>query len=340
MLAEAELPADLVVLSARFVSLREAVRSCLPGVSYSVVGDAKEPRSVMDAIAEAREEIDQLHSRAATGMSDRLDGLAVLVTGAASGIGRVGRAAPRLGRARSVACLDRDASGPRRDGLGPRGAAALVADVTDARRDGGRGRRDARGVRAHRRARLASPASRARAARTSSRPPTGSASSRVNLTGTFHAVRAVLPPMLEQGAGSIVLVSSVAGTTGIPGLAAYSAAKAGVIGLGRQLAVDYGPEGIRANVLCPGTIRTPMMERLYASGAGMASSGGAPLAGDEIVAAAARRIPLRRIGEPRGRRRLGALPRLARERLDDRRRVRRRRRGHRRLSLPRCRFPF
>jgi len=41
------------------------------------------------------------------------------------------------------------------------------------------------------------------------------------------------------------------GTTGIPGLAAYAAAKAGVIGLGRQLAVDYGPDGIRANVLCP-----------------------------------------------------------------------------------------
>jgi NADPH-dependent 2,4-dienoyl-CoA reductase/sulfur reductase-like enzyme len=66
-LAEVELPADLVVLSARFVSLREAVPLVPAGVTHSVVGDAKEPRSVMDAIAEAREEIDQLHHRAARG---------------------------------------------------------------------------------------------------------------------------------------------------------------------------------------------------------------------------------------------------------------------------------
>ncbi len=65
VLAGEELASDLVVLSARFVSLREAVGVVPSGVSYAVVGDAKEPRSVMDAIAEAREEIDQLHSRAA-----------------------------------------------------------------------------------------------------------------------------------------------------------------------------------------------------------------------------------------------------------------------------------
>lgn len=65
LLADRELPADLVVLSARFVSIREAVALVPSGISHSVVGDAKEPRSVMDAIAEAREEIDQLHNRAA-----------------------------------------------------------------------------------------------------------------------------------------------------------------------------------------------------------------------------------------------------------------------------------
>lgn len=229
-------------------------------------------------------------------MSERLDGLAVLVTGAASGIGRA--VALELGRAGAlVGCLDRDARGLGETVSALQEAAALVADVTDAAATlsaaGGMldayGRIDAlvsvAGVEGPGRAHELDPADWDRIVR-------------VNLTGTFHAVRAVLPAMRERGAGAIVLVSSVAGTTGIPGLPAYSAAKAGVIGLGRQLAVDYGPEGIRANVLCPGTIRTPMMDRLYASGAGMASSGGAPLTGDEIVAAAARRIPLRRIGEP------------------------------------------
>jgi 2,4-dienoyl-CoA reductase (NADPH2) len=67
VVGDGELSADLVVLSARFVSLREAVSLVPAGVSHSVVGDAKEPRSVMDAIAEAREEIDQLHHRAASG---------------------------------------------------------------------------------------------------------------------------------------------------------------------------------------------------------------------------------------------------------------------------------
>lgn len=229
-------------------------------------------------------------------MSDRLDGLAVLVTGAASGIGR--SVAQLLGREGAlVGCLDRDAAGLGETVSGLEEAAALVADVTDAdamEAAAGAmleayGRIDAlvsvAGVEGPGRAHELAPADWDRILR-------------VNLTGTFHAVRAVLPPMIERGSGSIVLVSSVAGTTGIPGLPAYSAAKAGVIGLGRQLAVDYGPDGIRANVLCPGTIRTPMMDRLYAAGSGMASSAGAPLAMDEAVAAAARRIPLRRIGEP------------------------------------------
>jgi NAD(P)-dependent dehydrogenase (short-subunit alcohol dehydrogenase family) len=221
---------------------------------------------------------------------DRLDGVAVLVTGAASGIGRA--VALELGGAGAlVGCLDRDAAGLGETVSALEEAAALVADVTDA---------DAMVAAA---AAMLEAYGRidalvAVAGVEGPGPADWDRILRVNLTGTFHAVRAVLPAMRERGAGSIVLTSSVAGTTGIPGLPAYSAAKAGVIGLGRQLAVDYGPEGIRCNVLCPGTIRTPMMDRLYAAGSGMASAGGAPLAGDEIVAAAARRIPLRRIGEP------------------------------------------
>jgi 2,4-dienoyl-CoA reductase-like NADH-dependent reductase (Old Yellow Enzyme family)/thioredoxin reductase len=61
VLDEVELPADLVVLAARLRSLRESVKAVPAGVAYTVIGDAKEPRSIMDAIAEAREAVDQLH---------------------------------------------------------------------------------------------------------------------------------------------------------------------------------------------------------------------------------------------------------------------------------------
>jgi thioredoxin reductase len=65
VLADAELAVDLIVLAARMASLREAMSLVPAGVSASLVGDAREPRSVMDAIAEAREAVDQLHARAA-----------------------------------------------------------------------------------------------------------------------------------------------------------------------------------------------------------------------------------------------------------------------------------
>lgn len=83
----------------------------------------------------------------------------------------------------------------------------------------------------------------------------------VNLTGAFRLVRAAIPSMLERGGGSIVLVSSVSGlVSGTEGVA-YQSSKAGLLGLARSLAVDYGPKGIRANVLCPGWVVTPMGDR-------------------------------------------------------------------------------
>ncbi len=78
-----------------------------------------------------------------------------------------------------------------------------------------------------------------------------------NLGGTYHCTAAVLPGMQERGRGAIVCISSVNGLTtlGHPG---YSAAKAGVISFTKSLAVEYGRYGIRANVICPGTVRTPV----------------------------------------------------------------------------------
>jgi meso-butanediol dehydrogenase/(S,S)-butanediol dehydrogenase/diacetyl reductase len=80
----------------------------------------------------------------------------------------------------------------------------------------------------------------------------------VNLTGPLMLVRAALPAMLEGGAGSIVLVSSVSGLAGETDSAAYASSKAGLLGLARSISIDYGPRGIRANALCPGWVVTPM----------------------------------------------------------------------------------
>jgi NAD(P)-dependent dehydrogenase (short-subunit alcohol dehydrogenase family) len=82
-----------------------------------------------------------------------------------------------------------------------------------------------------------------------------------NLTGCFLAAKYQIPAMLERGAGSLIFVSSFVGhTAGMPGMAAYAASKAGIIGLMKALAVEYGPRGIRVNALVPGGAQTPMAD--------------------------------------------------------------------------------
>ena len=81
----------------------------------------------------------------------------------------------------------------------------------------------------------------------------------VNLDGVFYACRAVLPGMIHQKYGRILLVSSMWGQTGGSCEVAYSAAKAGLIGLGKALAKEEGPSGITVNIVAPGVIDTDMM---------------------------------------------------------------------------------
>lgn len=88
----------------------------------------------------------------------------------------------------------------------------------------------------------------------------------VNLTGVFTTVKAAIPHVLETGeGGSVILVSSLAGTKGLASLAAYTAAKHGVVGLMKVLANEYGKYGIRVNTINPNAIGTEMVqnETLY-----------------------------------------------------------------------------
>jgi NAD(P)-dependent dehydrogenase (short-subunit alcohol dehydrogenase family) len=103
-----------------------------------------------------------------------------------------------------------------------------------------------------------------------------------NLTGAFLVAQAAFPALAESGSAAMVLVSSASAETGLPGQAAYTASKAGLVGLARTLAAEWGPRGIRVNVVMPGLIGTPKVRALP----------------EALVEGVRRTIPLGRIGEP------------------------------------------
>jgi 3-oxoacyl-[acyl-carrier protein] reductase len=86
-----------------------------------------------------------------------------------------------------------------------------------------------------------------------------------DLSGAFHTCRAALPSMVERGSGSIVNIASRLGQIGVAETAAYSAAKAGLIGFTRSLAREFGPKGIRVNAIAPGVTITDMTTDLVDS---------------------------------------------------------------------------
>jgi NAD(P)-dependent dehydrogenase (short-subunit alcohol dehydrogenase family) len=90
----------------------------------------------------------------------------------------------------------------------------------------------------------------------------------INLTGTFLVAKAAVAKMLEQPRvdgerGSIVTLASVEGLEGTAGGSGYNASKGGVVLLTKNIALDYGPSGIRANAICPGFIATPMLDNVF-----------------------------------------------------------------------------
>jgi len=82
----------------------------------------------------------------------------------------------------------------------------------------------------------------------------------VNLFGPFFLMKASIPHMIEGGGGSIINVASLAGLRSLPNMPAYCASKGGLIKLTQQVALDFGPSKVRCNVVCPGAVRTEMIE--------------------------------------------------------------------------------
>lgn len=108
----------------------------------------------------------------------------------------------------------------------------------------------------------------------------------VNLRSAFLVCKAAIPIMKRQGGGSIVNLASRVASAATANLLAYCVSKAGIVMLTKQLALDYGPSGIRVNCVCPGLIRTPMATDLYGTDT------------DAKLEESAKGYPIGRVGEP------------------------------------------
>ena len=112
----------------------------------------------------------------------------------------------------------------------------------------------------------------------------------VNARGTFLCSRAAARPMTAAGRGSIINQGSVAAVVGVANFASYCASKGAVVALTRSMSVDLAPRGIRVNVICPGTVYTPLMEPLMrARGDGDVAAG---------LALTTAKYPIGRLGTP------------------------------------------
>jgi NAD(P)-dependent dehydrogenase (short-subunit alcohol dehydrogenase family) len=112
----------------------------------------------------------------------------------------------------------------------------------------------------------------------------------VNAKGTFLCSQAAAPSMVASGGGSIINQGSVAALVGVANFASYCAAKGAVVALTRSMSVDLAPRGVRVNVICPGTVYTPLMEPML-----RARGGGDMDAGLALTVA---KYPIGRLGTP------------------------------------------
>jgi len=108
----------------------------------------------------------------------------------------------------------------------------------------------------------------------------------INMTGAFLSVKYAMPALVNSGHGSVILIGSPTGMTMEgAGYTAYGASKAGMMGLSRIIAVDYKEQGIRSNVVVPGTMSTPLIQKIADD----------PEKGPDLI----RRTPLGRMGDPK-----------------------------------------
>lgn len=107
----------------------------------------------------------------------------------------------------------------------------------------------------------------------------------INLKGVWYCMKYQIPEMLKVGGGVIVNNASIAGLVGFGGVPAYVASKHAVVGLTKNVALDYAKQNIRVNAVCPGVIHTPMIDRF---------TGGNPQVIEQLVAAK----PMGRLGQP------------------------------------------
>ncbi len=105
-----------------------------------------------------------------------------------------------------------------------------------------------------------------------------------NIVSNHWLIQMVAPEMIERGAGSIIIISSIGGLRGSPVIGAYCISKAADMQLARNLAVEFGPSGVRVNCIAPGLIKTDFARALWEH--------------PDRIEAANTRVPLRRIGEP------------------------------------------
>jgi NAD(P)-dependent dehydrogenase (short-subunit alcohol dehydrogenase family) len=109
----------------------------------------------------------------------------------------------------------------------------------------------------------------------------------INLTGIFLCLKYGIPRLIEAGGGSVILTASIGGLAAFPGSAAYSAAKGGVIAMGRTAAIEYADRGVRVNAICPGYIQTPLAGGRLSEAARVT-----------LLAKMAEDTPLKRMGAP------------------------------------------
>lgn len=115
----------------------------------------------------------------------------------------------------------------------------------------------------------------------------------INLSATFYCMRAALPDMLARGWGRVINIASIAGKTGAPYIAAYSASKHGVLGLTRSAALEVAGRGVTVNAICPGYVDTPMTARAVETIAAKTNK-----SADEAVEALKRMSPQNRLITP------------------------------------------